>query len=82
MEVYTRDPTSPDGIYPMVNGGHSYNAYCDITRGGWELVARVGSTSQDFLFASPLWTNEETLNAEDLDGSSGHFSVAVDRDGK
>lgn len=34
----TQNPEAEDAVYPITNGQATYNAYCDMTRGGWELV--------------------------------------------
>ena len=54
------------GVYQITNGNQAYEAYCDMADGqGWELVLRVQSSAESadspLLFASPLWTNAETL---------------------
>lgn len=53
------DPTAQNGIYAIVNGDQSYDAYCDMEAGGWELVMRVAASGSEFLFESEYWTNSE-----------------------
>eukprot|EP01052_Picozoa_sp_SAG31_P020056 SAG31_NODE_1490_length_8134_cov_3.892968_3_plen_994_part_00 len=74
------NPDAEDGLYPIANDGHTYTAYCDMTRGGWELVLRAASSDSVFVFDSSFWTNGELLNAESVEESQ--FSPLSDGDAK
>ena len=60
-----------DGVYsidPDGSGGDApFDAYCDMTGGGWTLAMRVADNMNTFTFLSPYWTSTAVLNPTSLD---------------
>jgi hypothetical protein len=73
-------PSAPNGVYTLSASGNTYQAFCDVAAGGWELVLSVSSSSSAFYYDSPLWTNAALLNAGTPDpqfDGDGKYSGAV-----
>jgi len=51
----------PDGDGPIA----PFSTYCDMDEdgGGWTLALKIDGAKSTFVYASPLWTNDETLNS-------------------
>ena len=66
-DVLQEEPSSTDGIYWLdPDGAGSFEAYCDMTNGGWTLILKTSGDST-FDYDDPLWTNGSLLNESSLD---------------
>lgn len=72
-ELLGSDPTAPSGSYRIdpdgADGEPPFQVYCAMSEdgGGWTLAAKIDGTQPTFRFASPLWTNEDVVNAKSTD---------------
>lgn len=59
------NPAAQNGVFTIINGEHTYSAYCDMANGGWELAMRVQSQNSEFLFESEFWTNDQIYGSNE-----------------
>ena len=45
VEILAINPGATDGVYWLNHGQGAYQAYCDMTNGGWILVAKIASST-------------------------------------
>ena len=47
VAILAEDPTVSNGVYWLNHGGGAYQAYCDMTNGGYILCAKISSSPAD-----------------------------------
>ena len=67
-------PGSTDGVYWLKSGSSAaFEAYCDMSNGGWTLVMKTQKGSDLLKFSSPHWTDPSaSLATDSLDRSAAN----------
>jgi hypothetical protein len=71
--LHAARPDLPSGVYEIDPDGEGpsspFSAFCEMAAddGGWTLLLKADGTRPTFRFASPLWSNAETLNPQSPD---------------
>jgi hypothetical protein len=68
LDILNQDSSSVDDVYwidPVGNG--AYEAYCDMSNGGWTLIMKSMADNSDLIYDSSVWTTTNTLNETDFD---------------
>jgi hypothetical protein len=73
-ELVALSPRPPSGVFRVDPGGGAdggagaFDAYCELDSnengGGWTLLLKMDGASTRLEYASPLWTNADTYNAD------------------
>ncbi|MDP2345758.1 MAG: tandem-95 repeat protein [Deltaproteobacteria bacterium] len=69
-----------DVVYPLVAGATNYDAFCDMSGGGFTLVMKADGTDDELEFDDARWT-DATLLAEDVVSSRNADLVVGDGSG-
>ena len=69
--IFPYQGATGDGVYKIDPDGSGpiapFDVYCDMTTdgGGWTLIMKTASTSNQFPYESPYWSNDVPLNPTD-----------------
>ena len=64
--ILANDPTAANGIYWLNHGGGAYQAYCDMSNGGYILCAKIpqspNNTSNPWSYSGSRWSSSSPVN--------------------
>ena len=67
LTLKTYDSNLADGTYRLsYSTSGTFDAYCDMTNGGWTLVLKIHGSNDTFKYAAGYWTNTDVYNEADV----------------
>jgi len=61
-DILSVDPSATDGVYWIKGSGAARQVYCDMTNGGYMLVAKINSGDSNWHWNSGYWTSGGTFS--------------------
>ena len=68
LSILESGGSTGDGVYQIdPDGSGAFDAWCDMSGGGWTLAMRFADNTNTFTFLSPYWTNASLLDPTSMD---------------